>query len=1013
PVKYWEVDNEPEAMDGAYEGLPQDYVNLLQAADTAITAADSSAVITSGGAMEPLGEDLKQFWRDVFSFGGNAYFDVMNFHYNSEKNGATANTDRYEGVLDFFGGLMRGAADVKPMWITELGTYAGAPVDEHGNPFPTQTEEFQASWYLRYYVIGFSKGVDKYFPDLWGAAPPGAQESTISASRLITSDYNVRLFFYSQKLLENKIGAFTSVAELADGQYRFGVGGQNVYVLWGSGSVPAEITGTVKVTDLYGVEQTIAASALTLGDNPVFVEAQAAADTTGPRVTDLTPAPGATVGSAATVVATFDEDLAPATVSGATYKVFSGKGLDGQWGGGDDVEVAGTVVYDANADTATFTPSAALVPGEYAVWLDGTASVTDLAGNRLDGEYPGGEAGFPSGDGVVGGDFLATFTLDATGPRVTSLTPAPDATVTNVASILVTFDEDLDPTTANTLAGPVWEYGGHYYALTTAAVLWWDAEAQAQAMGGHLVTVNDAAEQAWLTTTFGTQAWLWIGLNDAANEGEWAWASGQPVTYTNWGPNDPNNWNDEDHVFMSAEGAWLDWRGENALRGIVELTGPDTDHDGIPDSIDRNVWELRGAGPNGTLGDGDDVMHQLAPQPYVAGPTVTLNIVEGNLPTGLYQFTATDTLKDLAGNALDGEFTAALPSGNGTPGGSFLAAFTVDATGPRVTAMTPTPGATVDSAASVLVSFDEDLAAASVSGTTFEVVNLGPDGQFGTGDDIAVPGTVAYSAATDTATFTPTTALANGRYAVRLDGTASITDLAGNRLDGEFSGAFPSGNGAPGGDFVATFTVAQPESVELSRTHRRWVFRDQDGDTVTVSFSGSAGTAALTRRVAEGEQGDIETIAFDGTDAKTSLTITVKESKTGTLGDGTTVQTISGDGLGTLNMKNVDLVGNTIELDGALKKLVVDDILAGSDILLGGEETDQLTITADEVGAVNLFFPGILKTATVGRWTGGMIEVNDVGTLTVKSGALGAGIQAQVVGKVSVTGGDLTGAIQA
>ncbi len=35
-----------------------------------------------------------------------------------------------------------------------------------------------------------------------------------------------------------------------------------------------------------------------------------------------------------------------------------------------------------------------------------------------------------------------------------------------------------------------------------------------------------------------------------------------------------------------------------------------------------------------------------------------------------------------------------------------------------------------------------------------------------------------------------------------------IRDLGGNSLDGEFSGAFPSGNATQGGNFVAKFTVA-------------------------------------------------------------------------------------------------------------------------------------------------------------------------------------------------------------
>lgn len=37
--------------------------------------------------------------------------------------------------------------------------------------------------------------------------------------------------------------------------------------------------------------------------------------------------------------------------------------------------------------------------------------------------------------------------------------------------------------------------------------------------------------------------------------------------------------------------------------------------------------------------------------------------------------------------------------------------------------------------------------------------------------------------------------------------SGGVTDRAGNALDGEFSGSFPSGNGQPGGDFVARFST--------------------------------------------------------------------------------------------------------------------------------------------------------------------------------------------------------------
>lgn len=62
---------------------------------------------------------------------------------------------------------------------------------------------------------------------------------------------------------------------------------------------------------------------------------------------------------------------------------------------------------------------------------------------------------------------------------------------------------------------------------------WEDARATATAEGAHLVSINDEAEQKWLVETFGEEPFL-IGLTHLANQNEWQWTSGEPVTYTNW-----------------------------------------------------------------------------------------------------------------------------------------------------------------------------------------------------------------------------------------------------------------------------------------------------------------------------------------------------------------------------------------------------------------------------------------------------------------------------------------------
>lgn len=64
-----------------------------------------------------------------------------------------------------------------------------------------------------------------------------------------------------------------------------------------------------------------------------------------------------------------------------------------------------------------------------------------------------------------------------------------------------------------------------------------DAVAQAAEEKVHLVAINDAAEQAWLSAVFGHE-FYWIGLSDTETEGQWQWDNGDPLTYANWLPDD-------------------------------------------------------------------------------------------------------------------------------------------------------------------------------------------------------------------------------------------------------------------------------------------------------------------------------------------------------------------------------------------------------------------------------------------------------------------------------------------
>jgi hypothetical protein len=78
--------------------------------------------------------------------------------------------------------------------------------------------------------------------------------------------------YYVLKSLIAKLDKFTSAEKLAEGQYKFMVEGKAIYVLWGSGEIPEEITGEVLVTDIYGEETRTDSSVIKLTESPIFIE---------------------------------------------------------------------------------------------------------------------------------------------------------------------------------------------------------------------------------------------------------------------------------------------------------------------------------------------------------------------------------------------------------------------------------------------------------------------------------------------------------------------------------------------------------------------------------------------------------------------------------------------------------------------------------------------------------------------------------------------------------------------
>ncbi len=200
------------------------------------------------------------------------------------------------------------------------------------------------------------------------------------------------------------------------------------------------------------------------------------------------------------------------------------------------------------------------------------------------------------------------------------------------------------------------------------------------------------------------------------------------------------------------------------------------------------------------------------------------------------------------------------------------AVFMLDTRGPRITSISPTIGSLVpvsNGHVALTVAFDKNVDPASITANSIKVVRSGGDGIFGNGNDVALtidPASLVFhylhtSYGAETVTFnvvpTPGTTLANDVYSVLILGTGAspVTDIAGNALDGQFNGSFPTGTGHPGSDFNPNFVVFDPNLV-----HKIYVgtpFRNPITDPTATKGSRANPFPTITTGIAAANTGDI------------------------------------------------------------------------------------------------------------------------------------------------------------
>lgn len=262
PIKYWQVmSGIPQpGYETVFEGSPDDYLEISAATRQAVKDADKEAKILNAG-MAILRPQSASFWKPMFEKGGQ-YFDIANTHLVCPSAGRTNSkliAMAELTVLEFRNQLSGYDINV-PIWVTE----AGYPVCSD-----TSLEE-QGQILVRSCVASFAAGADKFFYTVFNSRPWDPLD--VKQLALIDEGGEKRPAYYAYRKLISKLDKFVSAEKLAEGQFRFTVGEKIIYILWGSGEIPKEITGEVLVTDIYGKGKGTDSSVIKLSESPIFIE---------------------------------------------------------------------------------------------------------------------------------------------------------------------------------------------------------------------------------------------------------------------------------------------------------------------------------------------------------------------------------------------------------------------------------------------------------------------------------------------------------------------------------------------------------------------------------------------------------------------------------------------------------------------------------------------------------------------------------------------------------------------
>lgn len=110
---------------------------------------------------------------------------------------------------------------------------------------------------------------------------------------------------------------------------------------------------------------------------------------------------------------------------------------------------------------------------------------------------------------------------------------------------------------------------GHTYHLYNDCLTWEEAKEKCEELGGHLVTITSAEEQATIARLVKEQARIGYWIGGKKDSGS-TWVTGEEFSYSNWEPGEPNETDGEDKYGIYTDRmTWNDWLNTRQGLGFI------------------------------------------------------------------------------------------------------------------------------------------------------------------------------------------------------------------------------------------------------------------------------------------------------------------------------------------------------------------------------------------------------------------------------------------------------------